>query len=141
MPVDIAGTSADAARQAGWRQAQRIAWTRLWARINNLPPTTAPHLSDSTLDGIVAGIVVENEQISAHRYIAELGVLFDRARTGGLLGGAGGQVAAVCADAGDPGRMVGGAPASFEEQGPWQHAWARFRAGRLADRLCSAERS
>ena len=23
----------------------------------------------------------------------------------------------------------GGAPVSFEEQGPWQRAWARFRAG------------
>src|SRR4029077_15902418 len=92
VPVDVAGASADAARQAGWRQAQRLAWAQLYARINKLPPTSAPHLSDSTLDGIVAGIVVEDEQVSVHRYIARLGVLFDRARTGGMLGGANGPM-------------------------------------------------
>jgi hypothetical protein len=127
--VDVAGGSSDAARQGGWREAQRLAWTRLWARINNLPPTSAPRLSDSTLDGIVAGIVVENEQIGPHRYIGQLGVLFDRARTGGLLGGAGGQVLRSAPMLVIPVEWSGGTPVSFEEQGPWQHAWARFRAG------------
>jgi hypothetical protein len=129
IPVDVGAPTADAARQAGWREAQRLAWVKLWARINNLPPTSAPHLSDSTLDGIVAGIVVENEQVSAHRYIASLGVLFDRARTGGMLGGAGGQVLRSAPMLVIPVEWSGGAPVSFEEQGPWQHAWARFRAG------------
>jgi hypothetical protein len=129
VQVDVAGPNADAARQGGWRQAQRLAWSRLWARINNLPPTAAPRLSDGTLDGIVAGIVVENEQISTHRYIAQLGVLFDRARTGGMLGGAGGQVLRSAPMLVIPVEWSGGAPVSFEEQGPWQRAWARFRAG------------
>jgi hypothetical protein len=129
VQVDVAGTSADAARQGGWREAQRLAWSRLWGRINSLPPTSAPRLSDSTLDSIVAGIVVENEQISAHRYIARLGVLFDRARTGGMLGGAGGHVLRSAPMLVIPVEWSGGAPVSFEEQGPWQRAWARFRAG------------
>src|SRR4051794_38583281 len=73
VQVDVSGPTAESARQGGWRQAQRLAWGQLYGRINKLPPTSAPRLSDSTLDGIVAGIVVENEQISAHRYIARLG--------------------------------------------------------------------
>jgi len=129
VPVDVAGPTADAARQAGWRQAQRLAWAQLYGRVNKLPPTSAPRLSDGTLDGIVAGIVVENEQISAHRYIAKLGVLFDRARTGGMLGGAGGQLARSAPMLVIPIEWSGGTPVSFEEQGPWQRAWARFRAG------------
>ena len=129
VQVDVSGPTADSARQAGWRQAQRLAWSQLYGRINKLAPASAPRLSDSTLDGIVAGIVVENEQISAHRYIARLGVLFDRARTGGMLGGAGGQVLRSAPMLVIPVEWSGGAPVSFEEQGPWQRAWARFRAG------------
>src|SRR3546814_17205966 len=45
-----------------------------------------PALGDSALQGMVSGIVVEKEQIGPNRYIASLGVLFDRARTGQLLG-------------------------------------------------------
>jgi len=38
------------------------------------------------LNSIVSGIVIDNEQIGPNRYIARLGVLFDRARTGQMLG-------------------------------------------------------
>ena len=48
-----------------------------------------PTLSDSTLDGLVSSIIVEREQIGPNRYIADLGILFDRARAGELLGVAG----------------------------------------------------
>ena len=51
----------------------------------------APNLTDSVLDGLVSSIVVEREQIGPNRYIAELGVLFDRTRAGELLGVGGPQ--------------------------------------------------
>ena len=54
----------------------------LWAKTNNRPDREAPNLSDGALDSIVAGIVVEHEQIGPNRYIAQLGVLFDRGRAG-----------------------------------------------------------
>src|SRR3546814_4445631 len=56
----------------------------LWQKMN--PGTAVPALGDSALQGMVSGIVVEKEQIGSNRYIASLGVLFDRARTGQLLG-------------------------------------------------------
>src|SRR3546814_4306811 len=46
----------------------------------------AGSLSDATLNGLVSGIIIENEQIGPTRYIATLGVLFDRGRAGSLLG-------------------------------------------------------
>ena len=50
-------------------------WAALWRKTHG---TVGAGLSDSTLDGIVAAIVVEQEQIGPRRYVAKLGVLFDR---------------------------------------------------------------
>ena len=52
----------------------------------------APNLPDGTLDQIVSSINVEREQIGPNRYIADLGVLFDRARSAEFLGVEGGEV-------------------------------------------------
>jgi len=128
VDVDVVAKSADLARSAGWREAQRKGWKMLWGRMNSQPATQAPSLPDSTLDSIVAGIVIENEQIGPHRYIARLGVQFDRARTGGLLGVRGEIVHS-------PPMLVipvvysASTPTSFELRNPWQEAWARFRPG------------
>ena len=80
IKVDVGGKDADSARYAGWRIAQREGFKALWAKTNKRPIGEAPTLSDSTLDGLVSSIVVEREQIGPNRYIAELGVLFDRTR-------------------------------------------------------------
>ncbi|NCA02315.1 MAG: hypothetical protein EBS87_09070 [Sphingomonadaceae bacterium] len=84
--VDIAARDAETARLRGWREAQRIGWAQLWKQTHG---TTAPQLSDGALDGLVSAIIVEDEQIGPQRYIARLGVLFDRVRTGQVLGVAG----------------------------------------------------
>ncbi|MDQ3144607.1 MAG: heavy-metal-associated domain-containing protein, partial [Pseudomonadota bacterium] len=75
--VDVGGKDAASARFAGWRIAQREGFKALWAKTNKRPISEAPTLSDSTLDGLVASIIVEREQIGPNRYVAELGVLFD----------------------------------------------------------------
>src|SRR3569623_2822537 len=90
--VDVGGPDAQSARFAGWRIAQRLGFRALWAKMHNAPITQAPHLPDGTLDQIVSSINVENEQIGPNRFIAELGVLFDRARAAEFLGLAGGEV-------------------------------------------------
>ena len=126
--VDVAAKTADAARTAGWREAQRKGWRMLWGRVNGQPPSAAPNLPDSTLDSIVAGIVVENEEIGTTRYIAQLGVLFDRARAGQLLG-VRGQVMRSPPMLVIPVMWSGDAPQSFEMRTQWQQAWARFRSG------------
>ena len=126
IAVDVAGRNADEARYAGWRIAQREGFKALWAKTNKRPRSEAPHLSDSTLDGLVSSLVVEREQIGPNLYIATLGVLFDRARAGELLGVAGqGRRSAPMLLI--PVMISGGAATSVELRNPWQRAWAQFR--------------
>jgi hypothetical protein len=126
IKVDVAGKDADSARYAGWRIAQREGFKALWAKTNNRPVGEAPNLSDSTLDGLVSSIVVEKEQIGPNRYIATLGVLFDRARAGELLG-VPGQARRSAPMLLIPVTISGGAATSVELRNPWQRAWAQFR--------------
>jgi hypothetical protein len=126
VKVDVAGKDADSARYAGWRIAQREGFKALWAKTNNRPVGEAPNLSDSTLDGLVSSIVVEKEQIGPNRYIATLGVLFDRARAGELLG-VPGQARRSAPMLLIPVTISGGAATSVELRNPWQRAWAQFR--------------
>ncbi len=123
--VDVAAKNANAARYGGWREAQRQGWRLLW---NNVHGGGAPGLSDSALDSIVAGIVVENEQAGPNRYIATLGVLFDRVRAGQILGVSGSSIRSAPLLV-IPVQWSGGTPQSFETRTEWQKAWARFRTG------------
>jgi len=128
VAVDVSAKNADQARTFGWRLAQRRAWKMLWAKVNNQPEADAPNLSDGALDSMVAGIEVEDEQIGAHRYIAHLGVLFDRSRAAQALGQAQAGIRSVPMLV-IPVMWSGGAPQSFEHRTEWQKAWARFRSG------------
>lgn len=129
IEVDVAAANADAARYEGWRIAQRRGWEALWAKTHGLPASQAPDLSDSVLNSIVAGIVVDQEQIGPKRYIARLGVLFDRARTGQLLGGVEGRIRRSAPMLVIPVMLTGSSFQSFESRNEWQKAWARFRTG------------
>ena len=122
--VDVAGKDADAARLGGWRIAQRKAWQQLSQRLGG----GASSLPDGALDSIVSAIVVENEQIGPTRYIAKLGVLFDRARASSLLG-ISGYVARSAPMVVIPVMWSGGVGTAFEQRTPWQEAWARYRTG------------
>jgi len=126
VEVDVTAENANAAREEGWRRAQLEGWLMLWSRTTNRPVGEAPRLSESVLNSIVSGIVIENEQIGPRRYIARLGVLFDRARTGQFLGvqGIARRSAPLLVI---PVMVTGGTPYSFEFRNEWQRAWARFR--------------
>ncbi len=124
IDVDVVAPSAQAARSAGWRIAQRKGWQLLSRRLG----AGGGLVPDGTLDAIVAGIVVENEQIGPNRYIARLGVLFDRSRAAEILGIAG-QVNRSPPLLVIPVQWSGGAPHVFERRTAWQEAWARFRTG------------
>ena len=125
IAVDVAARDAEAARMRGWREAQQLAWEQLWTQTHG---STPPQLGDAALDGLVSGIVVEDEQIGPQRYIARLGVLFDRVRTGEILGVAGNarRSAPLLII---PVQFSGGVSQSFETRTQWQKAWARFRTG------------
>ena len=126
IQVDVGGKDAESARFAGWRIAQREGFKALWAKTNKRPVSEAPNLSDSTLDGLVSSIVVEREQIGPNRYIATLGVLFDRARAGELLGFSG-QIRRSAPMLLIPVLVSDGTATSVELRNPWQRAWAQFR--------------
>jgi hypothetical protein len=124
VTVDVRGATAEAARQGGWRIAQRKGWEKLSQQLTGKRST----LSDSALDSLVTGIVVEQEQIGPQRYIASLGVLFDRGKAAGILGVSGALMRSppmVLV----PIEWSGGVGRAFERDTQWREAWDRFRAG------------
>ena len=124
--VDVGGTDAQSARYAGWRIAQRQGFRALWAKMHNAPISQAPNLPDGTLDQIVSSITVQQEQIGPNRYIADLGVLFDRARASEFLGVEGGQVQRSAPMLLIPITVTAGTETSVELLNAWQRAWAQF---------------
>lgn len=127
VKVDVVAKDADSARFAGWRMAQRQAWRMLWTRTHG-GGGGAPALSDSQIEAMVSGIEIDYEQAGPTRYVATLGILFDRARTGALLGVSGNVMRS-------PPLLVipvlwdGGSAVSYERTNEWQKAWARYRTG------------
>jgi hypothetical protein len=118
ITVDVQGKNAEDARANGWREAQKQAWAKLGG----------PQLSEGQLEGLVSAIVIQREQLGPRRYIATLGVVFDRSRASGYLGGQ--QQASRSA----PLLLIpvvesGGAYITFEQRNPWQRAWAEFNPG------------
>jgi hypothetical protein len=131
--VDVGGDNANEARLAGWRIAQRLGWKKLWARTTGRPENQAPNLNDSVLNDIISGIVVEEEQVGPQRYVARLGLLFDRARTGEMLG-LSGEIRRSAPMLVIPVMRTGSTAYSLEFRNPWQNAWAQFRtAGSAVD--------
>ena len=121
--MNVTGDTPYDARKKGWEEAQRLGWKKLW---KDKRGGDTSGLSDGTLNGIVSAVVVEEEQIGPKRYVARLGVLFDRARAGQLLGVKGiSQRSAPLLLL--PVYYSAGAPVLFEQKTPWQKAWATFR--------------
>jgi hypothetical protein len=131
IKVDVAAKDAESARLAGWRLAQREGFRRLWAQMQKRPVSEAPDLPDSTLDSLVSSISIEQERIAPGRYIATLGILFDRSRAAGLLG-AGGPVQRSAPMLIVPILTTGGTETSVQLRNPWQRAWAEFRTANSA---------
>lgn len=125
VEVNVSGDDAFDARKKGWEEAQRKAWKILYKRTQG---GSTSGLSDGTLNTVVSAIIVEQEQIGPKRYIATLGVMFDRARAGSILGVGGRKLRS-------PPLLVlpimwsGGSPQVFESRTEWQKAWARFKSG------------
>lgn len=118
IEVNVTGDNPQDARENGWMEAQRIAWERI----------DGPDIPDSRLQGLVSAIVVEEERLGPRRYIARLGVIFDRARAGPLLGGEGARARSAPMLT-LPVMMTGGTATMFEYRNPWQRAWAEYQFG------------
>ena len=118
VKVDVTGKNPQDARLKGWAEARKLAWERL----------KGPDIPDSQLEGMVSAIVVEQERLGPRRYIATLGVVFDRARAGALLGGEGERTRSAPMLT-LPVLITGGTQTMFEVRNPWQRAWAEHQFG------------
>jgi len=123
IEVDVWAKTAEAARLAGWREAQRKGWASLWNRYHG--GGGAPGMSDGALDGIVSAVIVEDEQIGPNRYVARLGIAFDRVRAAQVLG-IGGRFVRSAPMLVVPVQWSGGTPQAFEGRTAWQRAWATY---------------
>lgn len=118
IKVDVTAKTAEEAREQGWREAQREAWAKIGG----------PKISDGQLDSIVSAIVVDTEQIGYRRYIATLGVIFDRSRAGQFMGG-GGERARSAPMLLMPVLAQGGTHTVYEIRNQWQRTWAEYQPG------------
>lgn len=120
IEVNVTGKTAEEARREGWKEAQRKAWEAL----------KGPKMGDEQIDSMVSAVVIEHEQIGPHRYVARLGVIFDRAKAGQYLSsGTGGSLASTHSAPllVIPVLYSGGTGQVFEVRGSWQRAWANFQ--------------
>ena len=118
VQVNVQGKNEEEAREAGWKEATRKAWEKI----------NGPAISDSQLSGLVSAIVIENEQLGPRRYVAQLGVVFDRTRASRYLG-AGGEVSRSAPLLLIPITYSAGTATVYERRNPWQRAWAEFQPG------------
>src|SRR5690606_37943917 len=119
--VDVTGRNAQDARLEGWRVARRLAWRKLGG----------PDIPDSQIESYASAVSVERERLGPRRYIATLGVIFDRARAGGILDG-GGEVSRSAPMLTLPVLITGGTQTMFEVRNPWQRVWAESQMGASA---------
>ncbi|ABC63861.1 hypothetical protein ELI_08845 [Erythrobacter litoralis HTCC2594] len=118
IEVDVTGDTAADAREAGYLEALRKAWEKL----------DGPNISDGQLQSMVSAIVVERERLGGRRYVATLGVIFDRQRAGRYLGGSGAQARSAPMLL-VPVLMTGGTALVYEQRNDWQRAWAEYQSG------------
>ena len=119
IEVNVHADSAEKAREEGWKVARRKAWKKLGGA----------DLSDSQIDSYVSAIVIEDEKIGPRRYIARLGVVFDRNTASQFISDGGGKLSGPRSA---PMLVIpvlysGGVRQVFEVRGPWQRTWANFQ--------------
>ena len=118
IEVDVRADSGAEAREQAWVEAQRKAWETL----------DGPKLSDSQIEALVSAIVIEREQLGPRRYIATLGVVFDRQRASRYLGSEG-EATRSAPMLLLPVTISAGTQMVYEQRNPWQRAWAEYQAG------------
>lgn len=118
IEVDIRAESGEKAREEAWQNAQREAWKKI----------DGPPVSDSQLSGMVSSIVIQRERIGPKRYVATLGVIFDRQRAARFLGGISQEQSSAPMML-LPVTVSAGTYTVYEVRNPWQRAWAEFNPG------------
>jgi hypothetical protein len=116
--VDVTAKDGAQARLDAWKQAEKLAWKKLGG----------PDMPIESIDAMVSSVVIEREQVGPRRYVARLGVVFDKSKAGQLVGAAAGTGPRSAPMLVIPVLYSGGVRQVFEVRGPWQRAWAEFQA-------------
>jgi hypothetical protein len=117
IEVNVTGDTGEEARLKGWKLAQRLAWEKLGG----------PKMPENQIDAMVSAIVVEKEMIGPKRYIATLGVIFDRSKASQYVTTSSSAIARSAPLLVIPVLYSGGVRQVFEVRGPWQRAWATYQ--------------
>lgn len=130
IAVDVSAANANAARDEAINQAQRKAWDELYRRIAP-GGGNAPRMSDVDLSRLVQGFSIDEERVSATRYLGSMTVRFRPAAVRDALAGTGAQYAEP------PTRpfvllpvtVIGGRPILWEDRTAWRNGWEARPAG------------
>ncbi|KQM19361.1 hypothetical protein [Novosphingobium sp. Leaf2] len=118
ITVDVTAKTGADARLEGWKQAEKEAWKKVGG----------PDMPIESIDAMVTSVVIGHEQVGPKRYIATLGVIFDKAKAGQYVGAGAGTGPRSAPLLLIPVLQSGGVRQVFEVRGPWQRAWAEFQA-------------
>jgi hypothetical protein len=118
IEVNVTADTAEEARQTAWKEAQRKAWEKLGG----------PDISDGQLMGLVSAIVIQHEEAGPRRYVATLGVAFDRQKAAGYLGRSG-ETRRSAPMLLLPVTLSAGSELMYQQVNPWQRAWAEYQPG------------
>jgi hypothetical protein len=118
IDVDVQADTGLEAREEAWLEAQVKAWERL----------DGPDLPESRIAGLVSAIVIERERLGPKRYVATLGVVFDRQRASAYIGDVG-SAARSAPMLLLPVTFSAGTQLMYEQRNDWQRAWAEFQSG------------
>jgi hypothetical protein len=121
IDVDVAGKTPEDARERGWQEAEVKAWKKVGG----------PDLPPGQIESMVSAVLIQKERVGPRRYVATLGVVFDRKRAGALLGAAGEQAHSQPMLT-LPVLISGGTDTMYQVRNPWQRAWAEFQSGASA---------
>ncbi|WP_353860512.1 DUF2066 domain-containing protein [Azospirillum formosense] len=130
VKVDVSAANANAARDQAIRDAQVKAWAELYKRL--VPSaTTVPRVSDIELARLVQGFEIDDEKVSATRYVGSITVRFRPNPVRETLAGGGQQYVEPPARPYVilPVTVVDGRPVLWEDRTDWREAWEGRQSG------------
>ncbi|AWK86909.1 DUF2066 domain-containing protein [Azospirillum thermophilum] len=124
VKVDVNAANANAARDQAIREAQVKAWAELYKRL--VPGGSAPRVSDNDLARLVQGFEIDDEKVSATRYVGSITVRF---RPNAVREAIGGSASAQYVEPPSrpfvvlPVTVVDGTPVLWQDRTAWRAAW------------------
>ncbi|HYF89868.1 DUF2066 domain-containing protein [Azospirillum sp.] len=123
--VDINGSNPTTVRDQAIREAQAKAWAELYRRL--VPGGTPPRLSDNEIARLVQGFEIDEEKVSASRYVGAITVRFRPNAVRDALGQSGGATQYVEPPSRPfvilPVTQTDGRTILWQDRTPWRAAW------------------